>query len=433
MTIIQRLFIPLFAVALVTTGTASISVEFHLGAVDVPPGSLGVWVADSGGDGFEAPALVPGVPLSPGETLGQNDVILAVFSNANLAEWSGRRGYASYFAELNYESLGVEEGQPWILYVFPERAADDPVRTGEPHVAFQPSDPGDFTANSTMGIELPADGGAYLLALLDPSAGGTADLTTVDIAPADLVDGEGKLQRNLADSARHTYYFEMSQPGFLSISGTGAPGLRGLLYHRDGRLIATSDGSLPFWFEEELEAGFHTLVLYRDDGGAASESYGIEFASEYVRFVRPDLAIGSNFGNLATAGQVFAPGAEIPLISKRGRRVSGVATVGNLGERPEGLAVRATRGTRIFRVNYRSPQGNVTSGVTSGTYRTPLLTSSSVPVWIRAGFVPKKKALLASRGKRRSVKKKTFSCLIFASSVSNPGLYDGGKWKVRTR
>jgi len=433
MKVFQRLTVLLFVASFVTTGSASISIEFHLGAVDVPPGSLGVLVADPGADGFESPSLVPGVPLSPGETLGQNDVVLAVFSNANLAEWSGRRGFASHFAEISYEAMGVSEGQPWILYVFPERIEGDPVRTGEPHIAFQSSDLIDLTANSSMGFELPADGGAYLLAMLSPDAGGSADLSTVDIAPADLIGGEGQLQRDLGGTARHTYYFEMTQAGFLSISGKGAAGLRGMLYRRDGQLVASSDGTLPFWFEKELEAGFHTLVLYRDDGGTSDEPYEIEFASEYVRFVRPDIAIGSNFGNLATAGQVFAPGAEIPIISKRARKVSGVATVGNLGERPEGLAVRATKGTRIFRVNYRSPQGNVTSGLTTGTYRTPLLTSASAPVWIRAGFVPKKKTLLVSRGKRSAVKKKSFSCLISASSVSDPSLYDGGKWKVRTR
>jgi len=36
----------------------------------------------------------------------------------------------------------------------------------------------------------------------------------------------------------------------------------------DGRLIASSEGTLPFWFEEELGAGFCTLVLYRDDAGS---------------------------------------------------------------------------------------------------------------------------------------------------------------------
>jgi hypothetical protein len=428
----RHLLKTLLAWMLVSPVSASISIEFHLGAVDVPAGSLGVIVVDTGDDGFEGAAMMPGVPLTPGETLGQNDVVVAVFSNANLPEWAGRRGFSSHFAELNYSALGVEEGQPWMLYVFPERSAGDPVRTGEPHVAFRPDQNG-FSPNSSMGAELPADGGAYLLAILDTGAGGTADLSTVDIAAADFENGEGQLQRNLSPTGRHTYYFEMTQPGFLSISGTGESGLRGMLYHRDGQLIASSDGALPFWFEEELEAGYHTLVLYREDGGTSDQLYEIEIASEWVRFVRPDVAIGSSFGNLLTAGQVFAPGAEVPLVSKKARKVSGVATVGNLGERPEGIAVRATRGTRIFRVKYSSPQGNITSGLISGTYRTPLLTSASTPVWIKSAFAPSRKKLLASRGKRSVVKKKAFSCLILANSVSDPGLYDGGKWKVRTR
>jgi hypothetical protein len=429
----RRLLKILLALVLISPAAASISIEFHLGAVDVPAGSLGVIVVDTGDDGFEEPALVPGVPLTPGEALGQNDVVIAVFSNANLSEWAGRRGFASHFAEINYETLGVEEGQAWILYVFPDRAANDPVRTGEPHVALRPTDLSGFTANSSIGPEMPADGGAYLLAMLDADAGGTADLAAVDIAPADLDDGEGQLQRTLSPTGRHTYYFEMTQAGFLSISGTGTAGLRGLLYHRDGQLIASSNGTLPFWFEEQLEAGFHSLVLYREDGGSSDEPYEIEIASEWVRFVRPDIAIGSNFGNLLTAGQVFAPGAEVPLVSKKARKVSGVATVGNLGDRPEGIAVRATRGTRVFRVNYSSPQGNITSGLITGAYRTPVLTSASAPVWIKSRFAPSRKKLLASKGKRSAVKKRAFSCVILANSVSDPSLYDGGKWKVRIR
>jgi len=86
-------------------------------------------------------------------------------------------------------------------------------------------------------------------------------------------------------------------------------------------------------------------------------------------FVRPDIAIGSNFGSLLTAGQVFAPGAEVPLVSKKARKVSGVATVGSLGVRHEGTAVRATRGMRVFRVNHSGPQGNITSALITGAYR----------------------------------------------------------------
>lgn len=412
---------------------ASISIEFHLGAIDVPAGSLGVIVTDTGGDGFEAPAALPGVPLAPGETLGLNDVIVAVFSNADLPEWAGRRGFASHIAEIDYVTLGLAEGQPWTLYVFPERSAGDPVRTGEPHVAYRPSDLSDLSANSSMGLEMPADGGAYLLALLDSSAGGLADLSTIDIAPANLIGGNGSLQRGLATEARHTYYFEMTQPGFLSISGTGGAGLRAELYHRDGQLVASNNGTLPFWFEGNLAAGYHTLVFYRDDANPGLESYEIEIASRWVRFVRPDVAIGTDFGNLLTVGQNTAPGAVIPLVSKKTRKVTGLATLANLGEKPAALSASATRGSRVFRVNYFSPGGNVTAGLTSGTFTTPALTSASTAVWVRAEFKPNKKKSNGSSGSRGKTKRKIFSSTIIARAQSDPGLYDGGGWRVRAR
>src|SRR5690606_7477471 len=115
--------------------------------------------------------------------------------------------------------------------------------------------------NSTMGFVLPADGGAYVLALIGPELGGTADLAMVDIAPAPVVDGSGQFTGTLGETERHTYYFEASPGAFLSLSSNGGAGLRAALYHRDGQLIAVSDGSGPFFFEQTLEGGFHTLVL----------------------------------------------------------------------------------------------------------------------------------------------------------------------------
>jgi hypothetical protein len=68
-----------------------------------------------------------------------------------------------------------------------------------------------------------------------------------------------------------------------------------------------------------------------------------------------------------------------------------------------------------------------------GSYRTPVLTAASPPVWVKAIFKPKKKKILTSRGSRSMAKRKPFSSSLLARSVSEANLYDGGKWKVRTR
>lgn len=413
---------------------ASISVELQFGSFDAPPGSLGVLVADTGGNGFEPPAAVPGVTLSPGSTLGSDDVIIAVFSNSTLPEWASRRGFADLVAELDYEALGVEEGQALQLYVFPERAPGEPVRTGEPHVAYRSEDPSQFTPNSTMGFVLPADGGAYVLALIGPELGGTADLAMVDIAPAPVVDGSGQFTGTLGETERHTYYFEASPGAFLSLSGNGGAGLRAALYHRDGQLIAVSDGSGPFFFEQTLEGGFHTLVLSREDGGSGPLSYQVRFDPDYIRFVQPDVAVGKNLGSMVGAGLFYSPGPTVTLTSKRAKRVKGYASVANLGERPERLAVRAGRGNRFIKVRYRGAGGNVTGALVAGSYRSPVLFDGAKADTFQATFIPKKKKLkkLRKDGTQRYLRKRLVS-LIVGQSTSNRALYDGAYLRARTR
>lgn len=411
---------------------ASISVEIQFGAVDAPAGALGVLVADTGNNGFESPSLTTGVPLAVGSILGSDDVVVATFANPNLPEWAARRGFAEHSAALDYTDLGVEEGQALLLYIFPDRALGDPVRTGEPHVSYRTEDPTQFTPNSSMGFSLPADGGAYLLALVDSGLGGTADLASVDIAEAVLNGGSGQIGRVLGATERHTYYFEADADGFLSVSGGGA-GLIAELYHRDGQLIASNDGTAPFFFEQDLEAGFHTLVVYHAPGGGGPSSYELQFDPDYVRFVHPDVALGASLSRLVASGTSFAPGSSVVLTSKKAIRVSGHATVANLGERPESLAVRASRGNAFFKVRYVGAGGNITGALLRGTHRTSVLDANTAADRLRADIIPNKRKLRKSVGTRVTYLRKSMSTLIYANSTSDPSRYDGGWFRVRIR
>ncbi|MCB1088560.1 MAG: hypothetical protein KDM63_16100, partial [Verrucomicrobiae bacterium] len=141
---------------------ATVSVEFQLGAVDLPSGSLGILVADTSGNGFTHPSAAIGTALSPGEALaGSDDIVVAVFTVGELADWGGARGFASLLPPINYDALGVAEGQPLIFYAFPARSEGDPIRQDEPVIAYRPSEAGELSGD--MDFALPADGGAYQL------------------------------------------------------------------------------------------------------------------------------------------------------------------------------------------------------------------------------------------------------------------------------
>jgi len=415
------------------TVRATVSIEFQLGAVEVPTGALGVLVADTGNNGFEEPASVPGVPLEPGAVLGSDDVIVAVFSERDLPAWAPGRGFAGVFAALDYETLGVEAGQALVLYVFPDRAPGAPVRSGEPYVAYRTGELGELSASSSMGFELPPDGGAYLLAALGAAQGGSAWLGEVDITPVALSGGTGNAQRSLAAAARHTYYFEMSGAGPLAITGSGNGPFLAELYNHLGALVAVSDGSGGFVFERELEAGLHRLVLSREDGGLDAMDYSLDFASEFIRFVRPDVTVGPSLSRQIGAG-VYSPTRQRSvLVSRNARRVRGFATVSNRGDLQEALAVRATRGNRLFRVVYHGASGNLTAALVSGTYRTEVMDEASPAQWLRTTVTPNRRRLLRFQNGSTVVLRRAYQTTIQADSTSSPGIGDAAILRVRTR
>lgn len=425
----------MFAGISLSTGgaLASISVEFQFGAFDAPAGSLGVIVADTGGNGFEAPATVTGVPLAVGSVLGTDDVIVAVFQSAGNPDWGVRRGFATHVARIDYETLGLEEGQLLQLYVFPERAAGDPVRTGEPHVAYRTEDPAQISPGSSMGFALPEDEGAYVLSLLEPVFGGFADLSMVDIEPAPVSNGSGEIDGVLGPAGRHTYYFNVSDTSFLSVSGNGDPGIRVELYHLDGQLVASSDGAVPYFLEEVLQPGFHTLVISRAPGGSGHAGYEVRFDPDYVRFVRPDVAIGSSFSSLIGLGTNAAPGPSVQLISKMARRVTGYVSIGNLGGRPDRLVVSAGKGSRFISARYIGANGNITAGLVSGSHRSSLLSEGGASDRIKAVFTPDKKSLTKRSGNRTIIARKKLNSVLSAKSSFDGALSDGGWLRVKTK
>ena len=430
----KTLFPLLFSAALLSPAMATVSIEFQFGAINVPAGSLGVLVVDVNGDGFHSPGEAPGSALTAGQTIGTDDVIVEVFSHAILTDWgTGRRGFADQFAVIDYEALGVAAGQSLILYVFPNRVEGQSLRPGEPHLAYGGEDLGDFTSNSNMEFALPADGGAYLLAVLGAELGGDADLAAMDIGGFPVSGSAGTIGRSLAATASHTYYFDFASAAAFSLFGKTPAGLVASLYDPAGDLVAESPGSVNFLINENLEAGLYTLVL-SNEPGTGPLAYNLDFSSAGLRGVRPDVAVGLSLSGLSGIGAYGTPsGQTVLLTSRKAGPVRGVSTVTNTGSLPDTLKLSGLAGSRFFAVGYQGPAGNMTAGLISGTANTPDMDDADSPIAIRTTITPNKRKLTKKRGKKKIILRRSHTTLVRATSTFDPGMSDFGIIRAQTR
>lgn len=429
----KTLFTLLVSAVLLSPAMATVSIEFQFGAINVPAGSLGVLVADVNNDGFHSPAESAGTALAAGQKIGADDVIVTVFSNATLSDWGGRQGFADQFAVIDYDALEVTEGQSLILYVFPERVANDTLRTGQPHLDYRSEDLGDLTANSNMEFALPADGGAYLLAVLGTDVGGDADLAAMDISKFPLTGSAGTIARSLGATASHTYYFDFSGPGAFSLLGRSASGVVATLYDAAGDPVTETDGTGNFLINETIAEGLYTLVLSNSPGTGAL-IYDLDFSSNSLRSVRPDVAVGSSMAARRGVG-IYSTrsGQTLNLTSTKTRTVVAIASVANRGGLPDTMKLRSTRGSTLFAVAYTGPAGNMTSSLVAGRASTYAMDQFDSPIPIRATIKPNKKKLTKKRGKRLVYLKKSFNASVQATSTFNPALSDAAYFGVKTR
>lgn len=400
---------------------ASVSIEFQLGGFEAPVGSTGVLVADTADNGFTNPSQTPGAGLTRGSTWGGDDVVVAVFTFRDLAPWGGDKGFAEHVAGIDYAAMGLTAGDALTLYVFPARSPGESLRSGEPHLAYRERDAARRTANSTMGFALPPDGGAHVLGLLGSAQDGTADLAMLAARPFPYGEGVGTVNASLSPTARHTYFFEVLAPGFLSLEGLAAEGVVAELYGPDGTILETRTGSSVVFFEA-LEAGFHVLVLSRETGAVGDLAYALDYADEDTRRVIPDLAVGVTPAALVGAGLLNgAPGQVYSLISRKANPVAGIAALSNLSERTDTLAVSGPSGTRLCGISYYDSTGNASAAMVAGTYRTESIAQGDAARVIRVQFTPNKKLLTKKTGKRTVIKRKTFpATLRVRNSVGEP-------------
>ena len=368
--------------------------------------------------------MVSPLPFPAGELSSRQD---------NRSAPSGE-GFASVFTGIDYTALGVAEAQPLRLYLFPDRHPGDPIRNGEPHLSYATTD---ITPNSTMGFSLPRDGGSYLLAALGAEVGGSADLTSLDIETFDPTPAGTPLDRLLGQTAIHTYYFEVTEGGFLRIEGGGGDALRAELIGPQGQTIAVANDVREFAFDKDLALGFHTLILSRAAGGPAETAYSLRVTdrtSGNGGILLTDVSVGRRFSRQvgdnvygSSAGQIAT------MVSRRARSVTGHANVGNDGDLAAVLGVSATPGNRRCRIRYLGSTGNVTAALVSGTFRTPELEESDAPVALRMQFNPNTKILTQKRGPRPVTLRRNFRSTIRAFPTSASGAGDAASLRVSTR
>lgn len=360
-------------------------------------------------------------------------MVVAVFSFRALASWGSDKGFAEHVTRLDYGTMGLSGGDALTLYVFPDRSPDEALRSGEPHLAYREEDVARRTSNSTMGFTLPPDGGAHVLGLLGSAQDGAADLAMLEAQPFPYADGPGTVNATLSPTGRHTFFFEVLTPGFLSLEGFAAEGLVAELYGPDGAILETRSGNSVVFFET-LTTGLHVLVLSREEGAVSDLAYALDFADKDTRMVIPDLAIGATPTGLVGAGILNgAPGQVYSLVSRKAKPAAGIASVANLSDRGDTLAMSGPAGSKLCGIAYYEAAGNVSAAIVAGTYRTERLAAGDAAEVIQVRFTPNKKRLSKKTGKRTVIKRKTFPATLRVRATEGAAASDAATLQTLTR
>lgn len=271
-----------------------------------------------------------------------------------------------------------------------------------------------------------------------------------DEVPFDLTllfggDGTGAVGgRTLLPGERQGYRFTLGGTRLLSLSATGSTELSGELLDAAGQVVGRFDGPGDFLVAGIFPAGDYLLRVINDGVGNANVDVAADASVKPAS--RPDAAVGRNLASLRGVG-AFGPPArqQSVLVSRRLASVRGVATVANLGELPDALSVRASRGNGFFRAAYTSGGGNATAALVAGTFETPEITAGDGSTVFGVRISPNRRRLsqwvgqrfLArlSRwvGGRLLVRPSAFPVQFTASSTASARLSDSARILVRTR
>lgn len=250
-----------------------------------------------------------------------------------------------------------------------------------------------------------------------------------------FIDGvASSIIRDLHPGDRQLFRFALTGPRFVNFQTTGNAALRAQLFDSEGNQIASFSEDTNFDIEELLLAGGYVLNVFREADGAPAQTFNLTIDASTIAASRPDLAVGASPAALSGV-ELYAPASQAAaLISKKAKAVTGYASLSNRGNLPDVLAASATGGSALFAVSYFGPEGNITAGLLTGTYRTPGMVDSTEPVIIRASIAPNKKKLTKkNKGKKPKILKKTHVLSLRVNSTFDQGLSDAAVISVQTK
>jgi len=150
--------------------------------------------------------------------------------------------------------------------------------------------------------------------------------------------------------------------------------------------IGSGTGNVAF--TDPLTNGSYSLRI--TNGGASTETFGLDVNGSNVQNPRPDVSVGTTPS--ATVGaNVYDPTVQSQFQETNQAKPRDYwFLLGNDGPIPDSMIVYATIGGRndLFKTTYKVGIKNITASLLTGKYRTPVLSSSDTPVSLFARISP---------------------------------------------
>ena len=423
---------------------AGITVEIYFDNGNIADGTVAALVADANQDGFldlDDPT-VPGTTIEAGETIGlSDDIIIAVVTADTGDHWANGAGIAETFERIDYDELGISEGTPLILYLFPGLAqAGDSVQESDNVIRYRNTVVGG--SGGDIAYQAPADYGVYVLSSLVAASGGDFDPGNPGVGETyDNASVGGEDHGDTRNTATNLTSASLAVPGelepgdidyfALSVSGptrvvfytTGGTNTVGELFSPEGSPLnnAIADGDegdgTNFRIEYILPAGGTYYLAVTGDGDNQTGAYDLFY--EAVPYVanRPDATIGKTFSS--QKGNDFytrsGAGQKYRQVTRRKRYLTYRFTIQNDGEETNPIGSRGAKGNRYFKAKYYQ----VTTGrqnITSAFINTGVLLQldSREVERFELKVKPKSRAMRANKRMKRT----------FSISASSSGLMD---------
>ncbi len=389
--------------------TTTIEVFFDDG--NLVDGTVAALVADANQDGFldlDDPT-VPGTNISLGRKIGSSDdIIIAVFEAEDGSHWNGGAGIADAAERIDYDTFGITEGTPLILYVFLDASQPgDIIAPDDRVVRYRNTETGG--SGGDIPFQAPADSGVFTLSALSGTNGGNFD--PLNLALSEMYDevttggedhGDTRATSTWLTSAglptggfilpddTDYFTFSVNGPATLIIYTMGDTDTVGELMASNGSSLNDPDedgdsgDNSNFRIEKVVSGGsFYVAVkgASGSDTGAYQLVYEIIPLAAPGNAVRPDATIGKSLSRQKGNDYYSQNGARQELsLSTKKKSVSFVFTIQNDGVASDTVVTRAKGKSKYFDAKYyQFGGGNVTGMVTRAGYLMTLSPNASTP------------------------------------------------------